>query len=166
MSAALPQIEDHAEPPELMFNYEQSAWAHDTWNATCGPHSIAAATGKSLEEVRAILTPKFKGWMNPTMLAEALKALDVPHTLTNGLVTKDLCHGINRIQFEGPWLKPGVPAAAAYAHTHWVARMGYGVLCTMACHHHWIPIDVFWDWHLAHSKPMHITHHYAFASRS
>src|SRR5690606_20100009 len=29
-------------------------------------------------------------------------------------------YGLARIQWEGPWTKPGVPARVAYRHTHWV----------------------------------------------
>jgi hypothetical protein len=32
-------------------------------------------------------------------------------------------NGLARIQFEGPWCKPGVPLAAAYKHTHWVGSL-------------------------------------------
>jgi hypothetical protein len=30
-------------------------------------------------------------------------------------------YGVTRIQFDGPWCRPGVPPSAAYLHTHWVA---------------------------------------------
>jgi hypothetical protein len=93
----------------------------------------------------------------------ALWHLVRPFKLTKGLRTPDLCEGINRIQWEGPWLNPGVPARVAYMHTHWVAHFGGWVLCTACMPAEWIPVG---DWRYAHLKiepvsPFHVTHHYA-----
>lgn len=146
-------------PPILRYTGEDSERAHKEWKATCGPHSIAAACGFSLEEVRLVLTG-YKGWMNPTMVGEALKALDFTYALRSGLKTQDLCEGINRIQWEGEWLNPGVPARVAYYYTHYVAHRAGWVLCTAVFPAIWIPSALWAQVHRDEGSPFHITHHY------
>jgi hypothetical protein len=148
-------------PPELRFTTIESETANKEWKATCGPHSIAAACGLSLEQVRVALTG-YKGWMSPTQITAALKNLNQPFQLKTGLKTSELCEGINRIQWEGPWLNPGVPARAAYFHTHYVAHFGGMVLCTACLPPEWIHADL-WKFHHLYEEPpspFHITHHW------
>lgn len=117
---------------ELPYTTAQAAAAHDQWNAMCGHYSLAAATGHPLEDIRTAGVP-LKGWMNPTMINETLKALkvgyqrfllkelgyDVPQDLVK---LPQINHGaILRIQWEGSWMNPGVPAGARYQRTHYIA---------------------------------------------
>ncbi len=156
-----------AAPPLLRFTARCSQKAFAEWKATCGPHSIAAACGLDLERVRVNLPP-YKGWMSPTMVGQTLKALEVGYELRKGMKTRSLCNGINRIQWEGDWLKPGVPARVAYFHTHWVAHFDGWVLCTACLPAKWIAVDEWTRFHLECEPvtPFHVTHHYRLGSVS
>jgi len=149
-------------PPFIRFTEAESDRAHEEWKASCGPHSIAAACGLTLDEVRKAMPP-YKGWMSPTMVGETLRALGRPYTLRKGLKTQELCDGINRIQWEGKWLNPGVPARVAYFHTHYVAHFNGWVLCTACLTAKWIPVAEWRHFHLKCDppSPFHVTHHYA-----
>ncbi len=165
----------------LRFTEEQSEDAYDSWGANCGPHSVAAALGKTLEEVRPLFAPKFEekfqergyGYTNPTMLGNALALARVAFKLTKNLRTDQLCEGINRIQWEGKWLNPGVPTIVAYGHTHWVACREGMVFCTAVPVHdfgdvqRWLTME---QWltlvavlcHREKFTGWHVTHHYAW----
>lgn len=152
-----------APPPALAFSRADSDAANEAWGANCGPHSLAAALGLTLAQVRPHLGA-FRGWMSPTMIARALASLGAPYRLRQGLRTSTLCPGISRVQWEGPWLDPGVPPAAAYAHTHWVAHVGGWVLCSVVDPSGWVAIA---DWGNAlrrENRRWHITHHYVMWS--
>jgi hypothetical protein len=150
------------EPPPLNFSAADSERAHAGWKATCGPHAIAAACGLSLDQVRAGLPP-YRGWMSPTMVEQTLNNLRRSYLLHKGLKTSNLCNGLNRVQWEGEWLKPGVPARVAYFHTHWVAAWDGWVLCTTCEPTRWIPERSWRHFHLMTEprSPFHVTHHYA-----
>lgn len=109
----------------LPYTPEQSQQAYDEWKAMCGHHSIAAATHASLDRVKQAC-PKLVGWMNPTMIGTTLhnlgartKCLTRLPDDTRFLFTPG--RRVMRIQFEGSWTGPGVPPAAAYKHTHYIA---------------------------------------------
>ncbi len=146
----------------LRYTEADSERAEKEWKATCGPHSIAAALGLPLDHVRPALL-NYKGWMSPTQMTAALLNLRCLYNLLHHLKTMDLCQGINRIQWEGKWLNPGVPARVAYFHTHWVAAFDGYVLCTACEPAKWIPEAKWRDFHLNQEprSPFHITHHYA-----
>lgn len=148
-------------PPALQFTEADSDRAHREWKATCGPHAIAAALGLTLDHVRQYLH-EYRGWMNPTQMTRTLLALRKIHNSTARLKTADLCNGINRIQFEGPWLNPGVPAKAAYAHTHWVAHFDGQVFCTACSVSAWLPARHWRAVLIESDSPFHITHHYSW----
>ncbi len=100
--------------------------------------------------------------MSPTMISKTLLALGKRYQLRKGMRTQELCEGINRIQWEGPWLDPGVPARVAYFHTHYVAHFQGMVLCTACLPAEWIPVDSWRRHHLEEEpkSPFHITHHW------
>lgn len=102
------------------------------WKANCGPVAIAAATGKSLVEVRAALTKgtgRFRGYTTVPDVQAALRWLDVRVVRTWSKPPKALLeHGlagpaILMIQWGGPWMRD--PRAAA-RHRHLIAfRYGW-----------------------------------------
>lgn len=148
--------------PCLCFTSADSITANNEWGASCGPHSIAAMLGLSLDQVREHLVD-FRGWMSPMMVGDTLRRLGAAYTLRKGMKTRGMCVGLNRVQWEGPWLNPGKPAAAAYAHTHWVAHVDGWVLCSLVDRASWMPLDA-WEREVAKTEPpWHITHHYGLA---
>lgn len=115
--------------PSLRFTLQEVERAADMWNANCGPVSLAAILGLTLEEIR----PHFgdferKHYTNPSLMWEALRNLKARWTCTlnqrssehQGMLAWPT-YGLARVQWEGPWTAPGVPMAARYRHTHWVA---------------------------------------------
>lgn len=159
-------MKDTDNPPPLQFTPGDSERANREWKASCGPHSLAAMWGMSLEQVRPFIK-NFKGWMNPTMIKEALLRMEVSGAIPSDsyrqkwkLQTQTLCHGINRVQFEGAWTEPGADPREAYKHTHYVCRMGCGVYCTMVNYQSWHHIDDWRAWMASYAEPFHITHHW------
>lgn len=148
-------------PPQLAYTDLESTKANLEWKASCGPHSLAAALGLTLEDVKKSLK-NYRGWMNPTQMRRALDAWQVEYRVLGNLRTQKLCTGINRIQWEGPWLNPGVPARVAYRYTHWVAHFRGWVLCTACTSAMWIREEEWRRFHLEDDPPtpFHITHHY------
>jgi hypothetical protein len=104
----------------LRFSEADAIRAHKEWGANCGPGALAAVLGKTLDEVHPHL-PGFdqKGYTNPAMMRAALISLRARYKVfvrTGGWPL----YGLARVQWEGPWTAPGVPARVAYRHTHWV----------------------------------------------
>lgn len=118
----------------LPYTDEQSQKAYDDWQATCGHHSIAAASQRPLEDVRKAI-PNYRGWMSPMQILKTLFHLKQGFHYRKDLHTQDIPDSPNpqilRLQFEGSWLNPGVPAAAAYHHTHYIAVLGNEVMDPM-----------------------------------
>lgn len=105
-------------PPRLLFTPEDVEAANSRWGANCGPCALAACLGWDLDRVRPVLGEfERRGYLSPTAMRDAIRAA--------GYRTAEVkdwpAHGLVRIQFGGPWLKPGVPPRVAYNYTHWVA---------------------------------------------
>lgn len=99
-------------PPDLLA-------AFDSWGATCGPAAIAAATGKTLAEVRPALVA-FGGFMNPTAVLETVERMGLKARKLRAEEAPLLpLRGCAHVFFDGPWSAGG--ARARYAHSHWVA---------------------------------------------
>jgi hypothetical protein len=100
--------------------------AQQEWGANCGPGALAAICGLSLDEVRAHMGDfERKRYTNPTLMISALHRIGADfyvRRFTDGrYCTLDWpLYGLARVQWEGPWTKPGVPITARYRHTHWV----------------------------------------------
>jgi hypothetical protein len=104
----------------------ESDAASKRWKARCGHHSIAAACGVSLDEVKRAC-PRLCGWMNPTMVEQSLQSLGrgfkLHKTMDNdSLALASGAMSVARIQFLGPWM--GKSVADEYKHTHYVAIDG------------------------------------------
>ena len=155
--------------PPLAFTEADSAHANKLFGANCGPHALAAATGKSvLTAIQAI--PDFikKRYTNPTMMTAGLKALNAHYTLSKNLRVKGVPeNGVARIQWEGRWLRSDAPPIAAYPYTHWVGCKDEHIFCTAISRFGWVPYSVWAD-ELAqlcarnNYDGWHVTHQYLF----
>lgn len=95
--------------------------AYAEWGANCGPGAIAGLLGLTLAELRPSLGDfESKRYTNPSLMWKILTTLKVSWRLVRPPRAWPR-HGLARVQWEGPWSAPGVPAQAAYRHTHWVA---------------------------------------------
>jgi hypothetical protein len=112
------------------FNLSDADRAYDEWGANCGPSALAAIMGMTLDEVRPHMGDfEKKHYTNPTLMIAALRSTRAVYRLLKlGDQTGPArCtfvgfpkYGLARIQWEGPWTKPGVPMRARYRYTHWV----------------------------------------------
>jgi hypothetical protein len=100
---------------------EEAGRAYDDWGANCGPGALAAIMDMTLDAVRPHLIGfDQKRYTNPTMMFDALRSLKAVFEVTKpGRIWPD--NGLARVQWDGPWTEPSVPARVAYRHTHWVA---------------------------------------------
>lgn len=156
--------------PPLKFNEEASQHAYKTWGANCGPHALAAATGRSLHDVRPVLVGfDLKRYTNPTMMENALNLMGVDWRRSRGLKLKaqptSHLSSLARVQWEGRWLNPGVPKVVSYRHTHWIAYFQGQVFCTVVPFFGWVPFDRWAEyldrWTKANGYDgWHITHFY------
>ncbi len=78
--------------------------------------------------------------MNPTHLRDSLHSLGF-ETITHRMQSIKPEIGLIFVQWNGPWLKPGVPIGAAYRNTHTFAVCGSGAYDVNVGH--WI---AFSDW--------------------
>jgi hypothetical protein len=123
----------------VRISVEEAERAGDVWGCNCGPGALAAIMGLTLDEVRPHMGDfERKGYTNPTLMFDALKSVGAKWKTTQiqhhseisqptsllGLM-KFPRYGLARIQWEGPWTRPGVPIVARYRQTHWVASQ-YG----------------------------------------
>lgn len=119
----------------------------------CGPTALATMLNLPCRDVMPHLNGyKEKHYVNPTMMKEALTALDVkfhdrfrrgyervtiedPHMLCE--------YGLIRIQWQGPWTEPGANPKWAYRQTHWIGSMQYpirpgmGIVCVFDVNSGW-----------------------------
>lgn len=101
------------------FNFDDAERAFNDWGANCGPGAVAAIARMTLDEVRPYLGDfERKGYTNPTLMFEILRNLGLRVSLRKPPDWPT--YGLVRVQWEGPWMNPGVPMAARYRHTHWV----------------------------------------------
>jgi hypothetical protein len=112
------------------FTEEEFRLANVAWGCNCGPSALAFVLQKPLEEARRAI-PHFeeRGYTSPSMMKAALQKLkiafqSVPCPDTSCSEYLPLMFGerpaLVRIQFTGPWTRPGAHPKAAYRHTHWI----------------------------------------------
>lgn len=139
--------------PTLPYTAAESAAAHKLWHAACGHHSIAAATGRTLDAVKQACESR-GGWMNSGMISGVLRNLKTVEYTHKPNLPKDPESAINllrldgrpiilRLQFEGSWLNPGTPRGAANQRTHYIAVLGEHIMDTMHGANLLIPISTW-----------------------
>jgi hypothetical protein len=93
------------------------------WGFNCGPGAVAAMLSMTPDQIRPHLGDfESKGYTNPTLMYQILGNLKCGFFSRRGNLGRSAWpeFGLARIQWEGPWTQPGVPARAAYRFTHWV----------------------------------------------
>lgn len=161
--------------------------AHEVWGCNCGPGALAAIMGLTLDQVRPHMGDfERKRYTNPTLMFESLDRAGAKwkcRALGRGIDQLSFpTFGLARIQWEGPWTKPGVPIRARYRHTHWVASqrgtdgsLGIFDINCVANGSGWTPSEAWRDvlvpWLLEECVPRadgkwHITHAVEIEDRS
>lgn len=110
--------------PTLAFDHDAAQAAAESWGCNCGPSALAAILGKTLDDVRhACEAAGFaeRRYMSPTMMAKAVPLAGGRIVSRNEGHHNFARHGLNRIQWTGPWTAPGANPKWAYRQTHWVA---------------------------------------------
>lgn len=133
------------------FTIDDAQRAGDEWGFNCGPGALCAVLHLTPEELRPMMGDfERKGYTNPSLMLDVLKRCgavfrqmyrsDEPGEMPR------LQHGLIRVQWGGPWTKPGVPMAARYRQTHWIAMRDGGEVFDInaMCCGGWIP---FREWH-------------------
>jgi len=114
--------------PPLRYTIDEAQAAADDWGFNCGPGALTAVLGMTPDELRPHLGDfEQRGYTNPSLMAAILRRLNVPFQRVFESAVDPGARpvvwprfGLVRIQWSGPWTKPGVPMAARYRHTHWI----------------------------------------------
>lgn len=113
---------------------EMAQAASDVWGFNCGPGALCAVFDKTPDEMRPYLREfEQKCYTNPTLMLDILAGIKAAWGWKFAVAYRerigDQIHptvrypqlALVRIQWGGPWTKPGVPVRARYRKTHWVA---------------------------------------------
>ncbi|GMV72818.1 MAG: hypothetical protein AMXMBFR77_26550 [Phycisphaerales bacterium] len=107
------------------FTIEELQQAHAEWGCNCGPATLAFAARLPLQGARhAIRGFDSKRYTSPTMMKDALTFLGVGYEPMRGDLFEAMFDGrvaLTRVQWTGPWTKPGANPRWAYGYTHWIA---------------------------------------------
>lgn len=126
--------------PPTRITKEMVDAANNAWGFNCGPGALCAVTGLTPDDVRPHLGQfETRGYTTPKMMGEFLSSLGLRFSTTYRnksprIPLPRLKNGVVRVQWGGPWMKPGVPHVAQYCQTHWLAVHG----------------DLAWDVNTAH----------------
>jgi hypothetical protein len=117
--------------PTLKFSEVDAEAAWTAWTFNCGPASVCAVTGLTPDGLRPHVGDfEQKGYTNPTLMYAILNSLGVTWKANVNPREPGVCEwprfGLARIQWAGPWTGGGVPMAARYRQTHWVASWREG----------------------------------------
>lgn len=115
----------------VRFTLEQAQKAADEWKFNCGPGALCAILNLTPDELRPLLGDfEQKGYTNPTLMYDTLNRARAKwrqvYREDNPAGLPFVLHGLLRIQWGGPWTKPGVPMRARYRQTHWVGARQNG----------------------------------------
>lgn len=97
------------------------------WCFNCGPGALCAVLNLTPTEIRPLMGDfESKGYTNPTLMLEVLNRAgaqyrQVYRSDVKGRIPIIKGLGLIRVQWGGPWTKPGVPMRVRYRQTHWAA---------------------------------------------
>ena len=111
----------------LRFSVADAQKATDAWRFNCGPGALCAVLGMTPDELRPELGDfGRKGYTNPTLMKKTLTRCGAAQFVVYrgdkpgvGIPTK-LDLALVRVQWSGPWTRPGVPMRVRYRQTHWI----------------------------------------------
>lgn len=138
-------------PRLVRFTIDDAQRASDDWGFNCGPGALCAVLHLTPDELRHQMGDfERKGYTNPKLMLEVLHRAGA--CFRQAFRSDDpseiplVQYGLVRIQWGGPWTRPGVPMAARYRRTHWIAmRDGREIFDVNAmCCGGWIS---FREWH-------------------
>src|SRR3990167_7106632 len=119
-------------PSAPCFTSADAESAAEAWGCNCGPGALAAILGMTLDAVRPHMGDfERKEYTNPTLMFAALKSAAPGRYATKELRTGGKAGwdwprwGLCRVQWEGPWTRPGVPMRVRYRHTHWIGSCAF-----------------------------------------
>ena len=134
-----------------LLTLDEAQAAGDEWGFNCGPAALCAVLELSPADIRPHLGDfEKKRYTNPTLMASILRGLGINFRrvyecavqVENRKPTYP-SFGLVRVQWGGPWTKPGVPMAARYRHTHWIAVRDLGReafdVNALCCNGGWLP---------------------------
>lgn len=112
------------------FSEAQMERAAAEWGCNCGPSALAFALQLPLEAARHAI-PEFdrKRYTSPSMMTAALSFLNRSVVAIRKPTRDDMFQAapcLVRLQWGGPWCKPGVNPKAAYGCTHWITTWKEG----------------------------------------
>lgn len=117
-------------PPAPAFDLFDAERAADEWRFNCGPSSICVLSGMTPEQIRPkMLDFERKGYTNPTLMFDVLRGLGASWRKHSAGWPAEDGRYLVRVQWGGPWCDDGVPVAARYRHTHWIAHWIHGKGC-------------------------------------
>lgn len=153
----------------IRFTVDDAQAAGNTWRFNCGPGALCALLDMTPNEIRPHLGDfERKGYTNPTLMRQILDGLCVAYRwevvpIQYPPVNLWPDNSLIRVQWAGPWTEPGVPMAARYRHTHWIACRHNGTPevdvfdINATCSGGWIPMSEWTDllvpWLLRECEP-------------
>lgn len=110
----------YKEKPFVAFDSSDIDRARKEWRCNCGPAALAACLGWTPDAVRPHLGDfETRGYTNVSLMEKAIGSTGFRFATIS--TCRFPTHGLARVQWGGPWLKPGVSPRAACIYTHWVA---------------------------------------------
>ena len=106
-------------PPAALFDPHDVNLAGKEWGFNCGPGALCLLLNLKPEDVRPHMGDfETKGYTDPELMFSVLRSLGYTW---EGLDTEWPEFGLARIQWAGPWTRPGVPKQDRLRHSHWIA---------------------------------------------
>ena len=143
--------------PTLQFKRRDLEKLKEQWADHVAIGAIAATCSLDLQTVLTA-SKKPKGSFSTQDIKNTLKNLGLHHKNDKGFKVKKPTAGINRVQWEGDWLKPKVIKKEGFKHIHYIAYKNGFVYCAYVDPEKWITFEEWKKTLVLKSKPYHINY--------